>query len=349
MKHTLLSTVAAVALLASAGTAFAGECQDVVLDSYGDPLTGIIGNACADESVGADGTVIFTPTGMKMIGIAETGAKPQADENGNYSTEGMVPTDKGEFTAFPRAEAYGENSTAVGNGARVGKYIPGKAQVGTAAYCNEGFFLTEDKTSCVNKKGVEKPKAFHEASDDYPPAVAPSSVPTNNGTALGANAVVEHDNSTAVGAGAKSTDSHQVTLGTKDDTIRAEGITSAKSKARQEGAIELVTSDVGGRLATDGGLTFDQISANSDLLVTHGAHLAKLDKGMAIAMAMPDLWLEQGKRFGVFGGVGGFGDETALGLGAIARVGDGFTLDTKFGADTSFKEFGWKVGAGYQW
>lgn len=98
------------------------------------------------------------------------------------------------------------------------------------------------------------------------------------------------------------------------------------------------------------------IHDNSSLLKEHSAtlsqHTQKLEeheKGLAIAMAMPDVWLSDSKSFGVFGSVGGFGDETALGFAAIGRVDKTWSLNAKFGGDTEFKQFGWSAGAGAQW
>ena len=171
----------------------------------------------------------------------------------------------------------------------------------------------------------------------------------NNGTALGANSSVQHDNSTAVGAGAKSSDTNQVTLGTKGETIRAEGITSQTSKDRQQGSLEVVTSDSGGRIATDGGAIFSTLDAHTALLSQHTKRLDEQAKGLAIAMSMPDAWLSDKKTFGIFGSIGGFGDETAMGFAAIGRLNETWSVNGKFGADTSFEEFGWQVGFGAQW
>lgn len=181
-------------------------------------------------------------------------------------------------------------------------------------------------------------------------------VPVSNGTAIGANSHVGHDNSTAIGAGSKSTDTNQVTLGTKDETIRAEGITSQKSKDRQVGPTELVTSDSGGRLATDGGQTFARIdsaeqaiTANTALLSQHSARLDTLSKGVAISMALPDVYVESNKRFSIAGNIGGFDGETALGFGAALRLDETWSVNGKLGTDTEFNEMGWTVGARASW
>jgi hypothetical protein len=258
------------------------------------------------------------------------------------SDDSGTPDDPSDDTGAylpPVTIVYGQASTAIGHGATVGRVETYNDDMGTP----------DDATDDVEHTRL---------------------VPVNDGTALGANSSVQHNNSTALGAGAKSTDERQVTLGTKDETIRAEGITSQKSKDRQIGPREVVTSDAGGRLATDGGQIFStlgthnsQIAALQDLAGVHGArldahsallsqHTAQLDeqaKGLAIAMAMPDAWLSDKKRFGIFGAVGGFGDETALGFAAIGRIDETWSLNAKLGADTEFDQFGWQIGVGAQW
>lgn len=265
---------------------------------------------------------------------AVTGAW-QVDDNG-------TPNDTSDDVSVylpPVSAVLGQNSSALGNGATVGR---------VETYIDDNG--TPDDTSDDIK---------HERI-----------VPVNNGTALGANSSVQHDNSTAVGAGAKSSDTNQVTLGTKDETIRAEGVTSQKSKDRQQGALEVVTSDSGGRIATDGGAIFSTLAnhnaqiadlhdlnaaqqqtlnAHTALLSDHTRRLDEQAKGLAIAMAMPDAWLSDKKTFGIFGSIGGFGDETAMGFAAIGRLNETWSVNGKFGADTSFDEFGWQVGFGAQW
>ena len=103
------------------------------------------------------------------------------------------------------------------------------------------------------------------------------------------------------------------------------------------GSLETVTASQGLALA-----------AHDALLSDHARQIGEHSQGLAIAMAMPDAWLADGKRFGIFGAVGGFEGETAIGLAMIARVGDGATVNAKFGADTGFEVTGWQIGAGFQ-
>lgn len=245
---------------------------------------------------------------------------------------------------------YGNAGTAVGAGASVDVYVPTVPAVSPS--CSDGSDPSDG--TCLGGAVYDPGSAEIPAHWEK----------VNDGTAIGANTSVQHDHSTALGAGAKSTNDHQVTLGTEDDTVKAPGIASKKSKDRQtDGDIEIVTSDQGGNLATDGGRTFsrigsleadnirqwDAINANTDTLAQHNVHLNKLDKGLAVAMSLPDAWLSDTKSFGVFGSVGGYNGETAIGFAAIGRLNETWSLNAKLGADTSFDEIGWQVGAGAQW
>ena len=78
--------------------------------------------------------------------------------------------------------------------------------------------------------------------------------------------------------GAKTTTTNQMVYGTSTETHTMPGITSATSKSRQSGPLEVVTTDADGNLASDGGMLFD---------------------GIAIAMAMEDPDLKNDERHGV--------------------------------------------------
>ena len=64
---------------------------------------------------------------------------------------------------------------------------------------------------------------------------------------------------------------------------------------------------------------------------------------------MPDAWLSDSKSFGVFGSVGGTGNETAVGIDAIGRIDETWSLNAKLGTDVEFEQFGWQAGFGAQW
>lgn len=87
------------------------------------------------------------------------------------------------------------------------------------------------------------------------------------------------------------------------------------------------------------------LSEHSATLANHGKRLDKHEKGLAIAMSMPDAWLSDKERFAIAGNIGGFGDEIALGIAAIGRIDGTWSLNAKAGTDSEAKEFGWSVGA----
>lgn len=117
-------------------------------------------------------------------------------------------------------------------------------------------------------------------------------------------------------------------------------------------AIQGVNTVQNGRLDSLETLTADHsaaINAHSALLSEHTARLDEQEKGLAIAMALPDAWLSDKKSFGIFGSVGGYNGETAVGFAAIGRLDETWSLNAKFGSDTEGKQFGWQAGFGAQW
>ena len=135
-----------------------------------------------------------------------------------------------------------------------------------------------------------------------------------NDTALGAGATVTADHSTAVGAGAVANLPNLVAVGTTSDTYRAPGITSSLSKQRQSGPLEVVTSDAGGNLATDGGSIFHQLNNLSDQ-----ADKARAGVALALAAVNPDLTRDE--RFGMTANWGNFDGANAFGMGFEGVVG----------------------------
>ena len=99
-------------------------------------------------------------------------------------------------------------------------------------------------------------------------------------------------------------------MGTKAETYQAPGITSGKSRARQSGPLEVVTSDAGGNLATDGGRIFRDIDENRS--------------GVALAVAMDNPDLVGNERFGVAGHWGHFEGANAAGFTAMGVLGNNF-------------------------
>jgi hypothetical protein len=355
MKAKLYLTVCTTALLIASGQANADCPNGHVPANTGINVVSVTGGIGAFSIGGAvqqdtfdsgpkTDANCYTAGSLSIGGAPAVTAGAVVDDQGNDD-----PTDDVSHYLPPVTAVLGQNSTALGNGASVGR-------VENYTTAGADGVLGDDPETVAD-----------ESADDVQQTRI---VPVNNGTALGAGASVEHNNSTAIGAGAKSTTNHQVTLGTKDETIRAQGVTSQKSKDRQQGPVEVVTSDSGGRLATDGGQIFSTLGTHNDqiqhlyglhnqqqqtlnahtaLLSEHTAKLEDHSKGLAIAMAMPDAWLSDKKRFGLFGAVGGYDGETAIGFAAIGRIDETFTLNAKVGTDTDFDNFGWQVGVGAQW
>jgi len=129
----------------------------------------------------------------------------------------------------------------------------------------------------------------------------------------------------------------------QDTTLATHGA-QIVTHSEQIGSLDTVTAEHGARLDAHDAL----LSSQAATLGAHGKKLAEHERGLAIAMAMPDAWLSDKKRFGIFGAVGGFGDETALGFAAVGRIDETWTLNAKGGTSTDFKGFGWQIGAGAQ-
>jgi hypothetical protein len=339
MTHTTIGVVSAMALLAAfSGPAQAGKPCKHTSERVYHTATGS-GTEVDPYVVASEDTRVCDDKGKD--GVAWTGdfdnehLKPRmVDTDGDGTADTQLVVDgkpifetegstKSGSHQHENPQVHGINGIAVGDNALVGKWVPAS---------DNG---TPDDTT-----------------DDIPGHYEQ----VDNSTAVGAGAKVTHNGSTALGAGAKSTDTDQVMLGTAKDTIKAEGITSQKSKDRQVGSLEVVTSDSQGNLATDGGAIYNQLGQYGSTLDSHSAmlsaHSKKLEehsKGIAIAMALPDAWLESNKKFALAGNVGGFGDETAIGAAAIFRLDETWTINGKLGADTEFDQFGWTVGARASW
>ena len=97
-------------------------------------------------------------------------------------------------------------------------------------------------------------------------------------------------------------------FGTKNDTYTAPGITSGLSKNRQSGPLEVVTSDAGGNLATDGGSIFNQLNR-----LNRRSDQAFAGVALALAAVGPDL--AGNERFGVSANWGNFEGSNAFGMG----------------------------------
>jgi autotransporter adhesin len=108
----------------------------------------------------------------------------------------------------------------------------------------------------------------------------------SSSAALGVNATATFENSAAIGTGATATRAGQQSFGTAANTYTMAGITSATSKAAQSGAIQVVTSDAAGNLATTplSSLTTDLSGINAQLANLQN-QIGQLRFGIAAAAA----------------------------------------------------------------
>src|SRR5690606_36567452 len=131
-----------------------------------------------------------------------------------------------------------------------------------------------------------------------------------NSAAYGRGATATHANSAAFGNGATTQRANQQVFGTATNTYTMTGIASDASRAEQRGPLEVVTSDINGNRATDGGLLFDELS--------------RLGGGVAIAMALENPDLVGNEKFGLAGNVAFWEDNIALGFTAMGVLGHNF-------------------------
>jgi trimeric autotransporter adhesin len=178
----------------------------------------------------------------------------------------------------------------------------------------------------------------------------------NNAIAVGRNTNAQATGSVAIGTdsgdvGAVATLENEFVLGTANHTYTARGITSDASLARQDGPLELVTTDAEGHLASDGGEIFNQLGE-------HGS-------GIAIAMAVENPDLVGNETFGLSANVGFFEGNSALGIAAMGVLGHdfmgggerwalsggvGFSLNEKdYGGHSTDRTVGGRAGVQVSW
>ena len=165
--------------------------------------------------------------------------------------------------------------------------------LGGGALSGAGFggpqAFTGDVTAIAIGNGAG---AFSVNSTAAPERGANSTVGVTSGREVGAGSTAGFSNSAAFGSGATTTRANQQTFGTTNNNYTMPGITSASSRANQTGLLQLPTTDALGNLASDGGATFMAI--------------ARVQAGVAVAMAMAPPTLAHGEKMGVRVGWGGF-------------------------------------------
>jgi hypothetical protein len=136
----------------------------------------------------------------------------------------------------------------------------------------------------------------------------------------------------SAGMGAQSTLINQVTIGTGLHTYTTPGIVSDLSRMRQDGPVELVTSDAAGNLATD----------NGEFIKTLDEHTS----GIALAMSMENPDLAGPETFGVAGNWAVYDGASALSVSAMGVVGYDLFMDGDRVAISGSMGFGFQHKSG---
>jgi trimeric autotransporter adhesin len=167
----------------------------------------------------------------------------------------------------------------------------------------------------------------------------------NNTIAVGNNAQATADNAIAIGLNASSTGQNAIVIGNNVTTTRANqvsvgnagnqytfaGITSGASAALQTGPLQVVTSDAGGNLATDGGAIFGSLNQLRQ-------EDKRLTAGIAMAAAIPHAYVGPGKTMAFdidwanYAGANGIGIDGAIRLGQIDYAGGSIGVQGHAGA-----------------
>jgi hypothetical protein len=184
-------------------------------------------------------------------------------------------------------------------------------------------------------------------------------------TAIGESASTgRFNNATAIGNGAVATRDNQMVFGTATNTYTAPGITSAASRAAQNGALQVVTTDANGNLASDGGALFSNINILNSQVNTLNSQVARinqnldqlnndvkrLDGGVAMAMALGGVYLPEHQRFALHTSVGFFNGAQAISVQGIARINQTFTANGGVAYDlTGRAGVGGRVGMSAGW
>lgn len=79
------------------------------------------------------------------------------------------------------------------------------------------------------------------------------------------------------------------------------------------------------------------------------AAIDQANEGVALSLALPTAVVDPGKTFGVSVNVGTFAGQSAIGVGAALKAGDGLTVNGAVGAGTQQGTVGGRLGANYSW
>lgn len=123
---------------------------------------------------------------------------------------------------------------------------------------------------------------------------------------------------------------------------------SAKVDAAQNAHLEVLDGEVH-HLQDENRDQWTAINAHDALLSEHSAQINKLGKGVASAMAMPDLYLGDLENFAVAGSMGYWDGETAIAFGMVGRMDRNWSVNLSVAAPTDFSSIGGRLGVRRAW
>ncbi|RUX23481.1 hypothetical protein EOA23_23675 [Mesorhizobium sp. M2A.F.Ca.ET.042.01.1.1] len=173
-----------------------------------------------------------------------------------------------------------------------------------------------------------------------------------NAIAIGTGASAAYAGSAAYGSGAVATRQNEQVFGTASNTYSMPGLTSAASSSAQTGAIEIVTTDASGHLAsvTPGSLGFSDPAQFNSLNSRIDSVGSRAYSGVAMAMALagaptvlPDEKFVTTLNWGTFEGANAFA------LSAGARLGSQLQLNGGIAFDPNRNMAGGRLGLRMSW
>ncbi|WP_187969604.1 hypothetical protein [Aquibium microcysteis] len=249
--------------------------------------SGAIAAGTRNTAIG-DGAQAFDPTtgnflnGENMTAVGQL-ASAVADDTTAVG-QGALAFDEGASAFGQFAVAYGASSTALGRDSY--------AELDASTAIGESALALGSRSTATGQNAM--------ASGTSATAMGQASVASgNSATAVGAQAQAAHAGSAAFGAGATTTLERQQVFGVASNTYTMPGLTSYTSTMRQVGPKSLVTTDASGNLAADRGL-YDQIGENR--------------QGVAMALALGNFWVPDGKTFAVGMNTSSFDGTYAMGF-----------------------------------
>jgi autotransporter adhesin len=186
-------------------------------------------------------------------------------------------------------------------------------------------------------------------------ALGTNSVAGNNSVAVGTGASATLSNSAAFGNGATATRANQQAFGTASNTYTMAGITSAGSRAAQSGALQVVTSDGSGNLATST-LAGLGLASTADLAAINGQlndlamRSERAYNGIAMAFAMAAVpTVMPGEKLAMTMNYGTFEGSSGVALNAAYRLTDRLQVNAGIGYGVNESIAGGRVGLRIAW